>query len=88
MPMRKCIGCNEMKPKKELIRIVSPAEAPVFLDVTGKANGRGAYICPNNSCLSKAKKARRLERTFNREIPEDVYTEIERLLTEVENDNK
>lgn len=84
--MRKCIGCNEMKPKKELIRIVSPADAPVFLDLTGKANGRGAYICHDGSCLSKAKKAHRLERAFAREIPEEVYEKMEHLLKEAEHD--
>lgn len=73
IPMRMCLGCGEMKPKKELIRIVKSPEGEVSLDITGKKNGRGAYICRSSECLEKAKKTRRLNRTFSCEIDESVY---------------
>ena len=87
IPLRKCIGCNQMLPKKELLRIVSPKEDEVFLDLTGKANGRGAYICANAKCLAMAAKAKRLERAFQRAIPQEVYSSLEKQLTEANNDN-
>jgi len=65
LPERTCIGCNQVKQKNELIRIVKTADNCVFIDKTGKANGRGAYICNNIECLEKAIKTKRLERTFN-----------------------
>ena len=64
IPMRMCVGCREMKPKKELIRVVRPPEGSVMLDRTGKAAGRGAYVCPSSACLEKARKAKTLERTL------------------------
>ncbi|MBR4438970.1 MAG: YlxR family protein, partial [Clostridia bacterium] len=70
------------KPKKELLRVVSPKEGEVTLDLTGKADGRGAYICADAGCLAKARKARRLERAFSREIPPEVYDMLEKQLTE------
>ncbi len=73
IPMRKCTGCNEMKPKKELVRVVRSPEGEVSLDLTGKKPGRGAYVCRDAACLSKARKAGRLERAFSCEIPPDVY---------------
>lgn len=73
IPVRKCVGCGESKPKKELLRVVSPKDGEIFLDPNGKADGRGAYICANPDCLAKARKARRLERAFSREIPPEVY---------------
>lgn len=82
IPMRKCIGCNESKPKKELVRIVKSPEGDIGLDTTGKKNGRGAYICNNVECLRKAQKARRLEKIFECSIPDAVYNEAERLLSE------
>ncbi|MGI5949371.1 RNase P modulator RnpM [Peptoniphilus sp.] len=75
-PMRTCIGCREQKPKKELIRIVKNKENEIFLDRTGKANGRGAYICDDSSCLEKVIKSRALNRTFSMEIKEEVYDEL------------
>lgn len=75
-PMRTCIGCREQKPKKELIRIVKNKENEVFLDRTGKANGRGAYICDDISCLEKVIKSRALNRTFSMDIKEEVYDEL------------
>ena len=64
VPMRMCVGCKELKPKKELMRIVKNKENEIFIDFTGKANGRGAYICRQNVCLEKAIKSKMLERTF------------------------
>jgi predicted RNA-binding protein YlxR (DUF448 family) len=75
--MRKCTGCNEMKPKKELVRVVRSPEGEVSLDLTGKKPGRGAYVCRDAACLSKARKAGRLERAFSCEIPPDVYERME-----------
>ena len=82
IPVRKCVGCGEAKPKRELLRVVSPKEGNVSLDLTGKAAGRGAYICPDPACLAKARKARRLERAFDRQIPPEIYEALERELTE------
>ena len=73
IPMRKCLGCNEMKPKKELIRAVKSPEGEISLDLTGKKSGRGAYICPDKDCFDKARKGRRLERALETKIPESVY---------------
>lgn len=77
IPMRKCLGCMEQKPKKELVRVVKNADGDISLDLTGKKNGRGAYICPEVSCLEKAKKAKRLERAFECTIPAEVYEAME-----------
>ena len=82
IPVRKCVGCGESKPKRELLRVVSPKEGDVSLDLTGKAAGRGAYICANPACLAKARKARRLERAFDRQIPPEIYDSLEKELTE------
>ena len=78
IPMRKCVGCNEMKPKKELIRVVKSPEGEISLDFRGKANGRGAYVCPNAGCLKKAVKAKALERAFSCQIPQEVYDALEK----------
>ena len=71
--MRMCLGCNEMKPKMELIRVVKSPEGEISLDFKGKAAGRGAYICRNAECLQKARKARRFEKSFSCKIEESVY---------------
>ena len=73
IPMRQCLGCREMKPKKELIRVVRSPEGEIRLDFRGKANGRGAYVCPNTACLKKAMKSKALERAFETAIPEEIY---------------
>jgi len=78
IPMRQCLGCREMKPKRELIRAVRSPEGEVSLDFKGKAAGRGAYICPEPECLRKAIKARALDRAFSTEIPAEVYEELQR----------
>ena len=72
IPMRQCLGCREMKPKKELIRVVRSPEGEIRLDFKGKANGRGAYLCHDPECLRRAVKARALERTFGAAVPDDV----------------
>ena len=82
IPMRKCIGCNEQKTKKELVRFVRSPEGDISLDLIGKKSGRGAYICPDAGCLKKARKSKRLDRIFEVSVPENVYDEAERLLKE------
>ena len=76
LPKRTCIGCNEIKLKKELIRIVKNKEGQILVDKTGKANGRGAYICDNIECLEKAIKTKKLERSFETQIGEEIYEEL------------
>jgi predicted RNA-binding protein YlxR (DUF448 family) len=77
IPMRQCLGCREMKPKKELIRVVRSPEGEISLDFKGKANGRGAYICPQAECLKKAVKARALERAFSASIHQEIYDRLQ-----------
>ncbi|MGI5894354.1 MAG: RNase P modulator RnpM [Candidatus Merdivicinus sp.] len=77
IPLRMCTGCGEMKSKKELVRVVRSSEGEVFLDLTGKKAGRGAYVCPSPECLKKARKARRIERSFQCRIPDEVYDAME-----------
>ncbi len=79
--MRKCTGCQEMKPKKELIRVVKSPEGDFSLDFTGKKQGRGAYICPDEECLEKAHKSKGLERSFKEKVPSEVYDELKKELT-------
>ncbi|MBO5105602.1 MAG: YlxR family protein [Clostridia bacterium] len=78
IPLRMCLGCNEMKPKKELIRVVKSPEGDISLDFTGKKNGRGAYICHCAECLERAVKSKRLERTFSAAIPSEVYESLKK----------
>ena len=80
VPMRMCNGCGEMKPKKELIRVVKSKEGDISLDLSGKKAGRGAYICHSLECLQKARKARRLEKAFSAKIPNEIYDEMEQQL--------
>ena len=77
IPLRKCTGCGEMKPKKELVRVVKGPDGDISLDLTGKKAGRGAYVCPDLACLQEARKARRFEKAFSRRIPEQVYVQME-----------
>ena len=77
-----CLGCNEMKPKKELIRVVRSPEGDISLDTTGKKSGRGAYVCPNAECLRLARKSRKLEKSFSCRISDEVYDNMERELNE------
>ncbi len=80
IPMRRCVGCREMKDKRELLRIVRNNEGEIFVDPTGKKNGRGAYICKSIECFSKARKAKSFSNEFSCEIPEEVYDEITKQL--------
>ncbi|MDO4661962.1 MAG: YlxR family protein [Tissierellia bacterium] len=82
IPQRQCVICRESKPKKDLIRIVRNKEEGVLIDPTGKKNGRGAYICKDIKCISKAKKTHKLENTLKTKIPEDIYQEIESYVKE------
>ncbi|OUQ55858.1 nucleic acid-binding protein [Tyzzerella sp. An114] len=83
IPLRKCTGCQEMKNKKDLVRIVRNDEGEFSVDFTGKKPGRGAYVCPNEECLLKAHKSKGLERSFKSAVPAEVYEELkEQLLKE------
>ncbi|MBQ9165333.1 MAG: YlxR family protein [Oscillospiraceae bacterium] len=82
IPMRQCLGCREMKPKRELIRAVKSPEGELSLDFRGKKPGRGAYVCPNQECLAKARKSRGLERAFSMAIPAEVYEALEAQMSE------
>lgn len=77
VPLRMCTGCGEMKPKKELVRVVKPPEGDICIDRTGKKAGRGAYVCPSPECLKKARKNRRIERSFQCRIPDEIYDAME-----------
>lgn len=76
IPLRKCLGCSEGKPKRELIRIVKNKDGDIFVDPTGKANGRGAYICKSIDCLEKAFKTKRLSKALEIEIPDKIYDDL------------
>ena len=76
VPQRKCVGCSEMKDKKDLVRIVRSPEGEISLDLTGRKNGRGAYVCPNEECITKAVKEKRLERALEKAISEEVYKKL------------
>ena len=82
VPLRKCVGCNEMKEKKQLVRVVRSPEGEISLDLTGRKPGRGAYGCHRAECLKIARKARRLEKTFSCQIPAEVYDRMEEELQE------
>jgi predicted RNA-binding protein YlxR (DUF448 family) len=78
VPVRRCVGCQEMKGKKEMIRVIRTKEGEFLLDATGKKNGRGAYICPSAECFKKAVKNKGLERSFKQAIPPEVYEALEK----------
>jgi len=84
IPMRQCVGCGEMKSKKEMMRVLKTPEGPIVLDVTGRKNGRGAYLCQTLDCLKAARKNRGLERSFKMNIPEEVYDSLEKEFGESE----
>lgn len=79
-PERQCIVCRESKGKKDLIRVVKTSEGDIMLDRTGRKNGRGAYICENEECLKKARRANALSRSFKMNVPDEIYDELERQL--------
>ena len=78
IPLRMCTGCGEMKPKKELVRVVRSKEEEISLDLTGRKAGRGAYVCPNLECLRKARKTRKIERSLDVKIPDELYDAMEK----------
>ena len=84
IPMRQCLGCNEHKPKIELMRVVRTPEGETVLDFTGKKSGRGAYVCRSLSCLKKARKSRRLEKNLDCAISDEVYDKMESEISQYE----
>lgn len=87
VPMRQCLGCNEHKPKREMIRVVRTPEGTTELDFVGKKSGRGAYICPKRSCFAKARKSRRIENVLEVKLPEEIYDQMEQSISEAEEQN-
>ncbi len=84
IPMRKCVGCQEMKSKKEMMRVLKTSEDTFELDATGKKNGRGAYLCFSKECFEKAVKNKGLERSFKQAIPKEVYEKLEKEMNALE----
>lgn len=84
VPQRQCVGCGENKNKKDMIRVIKTNEGQIFLDETGKKNGRGAYICKTTECLSKAIKTKGLERSLKENISKEVYDEITKEMEKIE----
>jgi len=82
-PQRQCVGCRQMKDKKSLIRIIK-TEDGIMIDMTGKKNGRGAYICPNKACLEQAVKTRGLERSFGQSVDKTIYEELRKQFETIE----
>lgn len=80
VPLRKCTGCGEMKPKKKLVRVVKTPEGEISLDPTGKMNGRGAYLCKDPQCLRKAQKSKRIEKALSCTVPDEIYNKLEQEL--------
>ncbi|MBQ9750113.1 MAG: YlxR family protein [Clostridia bacterium] len=87
VPMRQCLGCNEHKPKREMIRVVRTPEGAVELDFVGKKSGRGAYICPKRSCFAKARRSKRIENILEVKLPEEIYDRMEQSISEAEEQN-
>ncbi len=86
IPLRQCVGCHEMKSKKEMLRVLKTAEDEVILDITGKMNGRGAYLCRDAECLKKAIKHKGLERSLKMEIEKNVYEKLEKEFLNIESE--
>lgn len=84
IPVRRCVGCQEMKGKKEMIRVIRTPEGDFLLDATGKKNGRGAYLCPSRECLDKARKNKGMERSFKQAIPKEVYEALEKEMEDID----
>ena len=83
IPLRQCIGCGEMKSKKEMIRVLKTTEDEIVIDATGRKNGRGAYICPSMECFKKAVKSKGLERSLKMAIPKEVYEALEKEMGQI-----
>ena len=86
IPMRQCVGCREMKPKRELIRVVRSPEGDIALDFRGKNPGRGAYVCADAACLARARKSKALERAFSCPIPDEIYDLLNQQMAEHTNE--
>ena len=86
IPLRQCLGCNEHKPKRELLRVLRTPEGEILLDFTGKRSGRGAYICYDPGCLKKARRSKRIDSNLGLSIPDDIYDRMERELEDYERD--
>lgn len=86
IPLRQCVGCREMKSKKEMIRVLKTETEGIVLDATGKKNGRGAYICRSAECLQKAKKTKGLDRAFKMTIPDEIYASLTKEIMELESE--
>ncbi len=84
IPMRKCVGCGEMKSKREMIRVLKTVDDEFVLDTTGKKNGRGAYLCFSKECFDRAIKGKGLERSFKQPIPKEVYEKLEKEMDDLE----
>lgn len=84
VPMRQCVGCRELRNKKDLMRILRTPDNDVIFDDTGRMNGRGAYICPSVECLKKARRTKAIERSLDISIPDEVYDAIERQMSELD----
>ena len=84
VPLRQCIGCQEMKEKKGMVRVIKTPEETIELDTTGRKNGRGAYICPRMECFMKARKSKGLERSLKTSIPQEVDEELEREMNRID----
>ena len=84
IPLRKCTGCQEMKTKKEMLRILRTAEGEILLDISGKKNGRGAYVCRSRECFEKAVKNKGLERSLKIKIPEETYESLKKEIESIE----
>ncbi len=84
VPMRKCVGCGEMKNKKELIRVLKTPEEEILLDATGRKNGRGAYLCRDQECLLRAVRNKGLERSLGMKIPEEIYENLKKEMDALE----
>ena len=84
VPQRQCIGCGEMKNKRELIRVLKGTDDVISIDATGRKNGRGAYICPSMACFEKAVKSRGLERSFKMAIPKEVYESLKKEMEQID----
>jgi len=76
IPLRQCIGCGEMKNKKEMLRVLRTEDQGIILDTTGRKNGRGAYICPNPECMRRARKLKGLDKAFKMPIPDEIYDSL------------
>lgn len=84
IPLRQCVGCQEMKSKKEMLRVLKTTDDEIIIDTTGKKNGRGAYLCNSKECFQKARKNKGLERSFKMAIPAQVYDNLEKEFIQIE----